>query len=66
MKIIYLSSVNISLGENIGSVSDENGYYKLKISSDKIHEVIFTHINFEKVKISVQLDDKEVLNSTLC
>ena len=49
-----IQSVNISLGENIGSVSDENGYYKLKISSDKIHEVIFTHINFEKVKISVQ------------
>lgn len=55
-----IQSVNISLGENIGSVSDENGYYKLKISSDKIHEVIFTHINFEKIKISVQLDDKEV------
>ena len=55
-----VQSVNISFGENIGSISDENGYYKLKITSDKIHEVIFTHINFEKIKISVQLDDKEV------
>ena len=40
-----IKSVNISLDENIGSVSDENGYYKLKITSP-LTRFLFLSITF--------------------
>ena len=31
-----IQNVNISIGENIGSVSDENGYYKLESKNKEL------------------------------
>ena len=55
-----VENVNISAKDNIGTTSDINGYYKIKLIPNKTHELIFTHINYEKIKLSIELENNEV------
>ena len=57
---VPIEGVNITIDENIGTTSDKNGFYKLILTANKKHELIFTHISYEKIKIPIEVLDKEV------
>ena len=46
-----VEGVNITTDENIGTTSDKNGFYKLILTADKKHELIFTHISLSLIHI---------------
>ena len=47
---------------NKGTVSDQNGFYKLQIPENQLIELVFSHIGFEKVVKKIQLSQKQTLN----
>ena len=55
-----IKDVNIQF-DNKGSISDVDGYYKIKVESGKNINVVFTHINHKKLQITVNLSKKEIL-----
>ena len=57
---VPIEGVNITIDENIGTTSDKNGFYKLILTANKKHELIFTHISYEKIKIPIEVLDQEV------
>ena len=55
-----IKDVNIQF-LNKGSISDENGFYKIALESNKEIDIVFSHINHKQLKISVELAENEVL-----
>ncbi len=51
-KILPQTNVQIN---GSGTVTDESGFYTLKIPADKVVQVSFTHVGFKPVKINLQL-----------
>ena len=49
-----IKDVNIKFNDK-GSISDENGFYKIVIEADKEIDIVFSHINHKQLKISVEL-----------
>ena len=47
--------------DNIGSISDANGYYKIEVESGKNINLVFTHINHKRLQITVNLSKNEIL-----
>ena len=60
--------VNISvIGENIGTSSDMNGNYQLKVPANKDLKIIFSHLEYKKdtIKINLAPNQVKVLNRTM-
>ena len=55
-----IKDVNIQF-LNKGSISDENGFYKIALESNKEIDIVFSHINHKQLKISVELSENEIL-----
>ena len=55
-----IKDVNIKFNDK-GSISDENGFYKIVIEADKEIDIVFSHINHKQLKISVELLENEIL-----
>ncbi len=52
--------VNVSIvGTNIGTKTDDNGYYELKIPADTIIDIVYMSLGFEKFNISIKLKNAE-------
>ena len=54
-----IENVNIICNDR-GTVTDSNGFYKIEIESNSNEKVTFTHINFKKVIVEVNLNINEV------
>ena len=54
-----IENVNIICNDR-GTVTDSNGFYKIEIESNSNKKVAFTHINFKKVIVEVNLNINEV------
>ena len=55
-----ITNVNIQFDKG-GSTSDNNGYYRIEVESNKKIDVVFSHINYKQLKITVDLSDNEIL-----
>ena len=55
-----IKDVNIKFNDK-GSISDENGFYKIVLEADKEIDIVFSHINHKQLKISVELLENEIL-----
>ena len=55
-----ITNVNIQFNKK-GSTSDNNGYYRIEVESNKKIDVVFSHINYKELKITVDLTDNEIL-----
>jgi len=55
-----INDVNIKFNDK-GSISDENGFYKIVLEADKEIDIVFSHINHKQLKISVELLENEIL-----
>ena len=53
-----IENVNIKVGTN-GSVSNENGFYSVKIPANQDVTITFTHISFKSVTLTVNLKNGE-------
>lgn len=53
-----ISNVNIKANEN-GTVSNENGFYLIKIEANKAVMIAFTHLNYQKVIATFNLKNGE-------
>ena len=58
-----ISGVNISTNAGIGSSTDDNGEYKLKMIKG-VHIVNYDHINYEKKSIEITFSGNERLSKT--
>src|SRR5699024_2651243 len=60
-----LQGVSISISEEgEGTITDEKGYYSLKLSPNK-HQVVFDFLGYESVVKTIDLQEDEILNITL-
>ena len=55
-----IKDVNIKFNDK-GSISDENGFYKIVLVPNKEIDIVFSHINHKQLKISIELAENEVL-----
>lgn len=54
-----VSNVNIST-KDTGVSSDENGFFKINIKSSQTVNLIFSHINYKKVEVDINLKEGEI------
>ena len=54
-----VSNVNIST-KDTGVFSDENGFFKINIKSSQTVNLIFSHINYKKVEVDINLKEGEI------
>jgi len=55
-----IKDVNIQF-DNKGSISDVDGYYKIEVESGENINIVFTHINHQRLQITVNLSKNEIL-----
>ncbi|SHK99469.1 TonB-dependent receptor [Flavobacterium xanthum] len=53
-----LENVNVSYS-NIGTQSNKNGFYNLKVPANQNVKVVFTHVSLKKITITFYLDSNE-------